>query len=59
IKEAWQHKGYGNKLLTEAENVSKEYGANKILVLSALGTKEYYAKLGYKPEGPYMSKRLT
>jgi elongator complex protein 3 len=59
IEEAWQHKGYGKKLLAEAENKSKEYGAKKILILSALGTKEYYRKLGYKPEGPYMSKRLT
>jgi len=58
IEEAWQHKGYGRKLLVEAENKSREYGVKKILILSALGTKEYYRKFGYKPEGPYMSKKL-
>ncbi|MEM2896515.1 MAG: tRNA uridine(34) 5-carboxymethylaminomethyl modification radical SAM/GNAT enzyme Elp3, partial [Candidatus Bathyarchaeia archaeon] len=59
IKDAWQHKGYGERLLMEAENKSRENGVKKILILSALGTKEYYGRLGYKPHGPYMVKMLN
>ncbi len=56
---AWQHRGYGSTLLREAERIAREeYGARKILVLSALGVKEYYAKQGYKKDGVYMSKYL-
>jgi elongator complex protein 3 len=57
--EAWQHKGYGAMLLAEAERTSAEdFDAKKIFVLSALGTKQYYHRLGYKPEGPYTAKAL-
>jgi len=58
-KKAWQHKGYGSALLSEAERISKEdYDLEKILVISALGTKQYYKRFGYSHDGPYMSKRL-
>ena len=57
-KEAYQHMGYGAELLSEAEEVSRAKGVEKILVTSALGTKRYYKRFGYKPDGPYMSKRL-
>jgi elongator complex protein 3 len=53
-----QHRGLGTRLLQEAENVSKEYSRSKILVISALGTKEYYRKRGYQDEGVYVSKSL-
>jgi len=57
--ENWQHKGHGVSLLKEAERISREeYDLRKILVLSALGTKKYYARAGYARDGPYMSKRL-
>ena len=56
---AWQHKGYGSTLLAEAERLSKEdYNLKKILVISALGTKRYYARFGYQHDGAYMSKIL-
>ena len=57
-QDAWQHKGLGQELLAEAEVLAKERGAEKILVLSALGTKAYYAKVGYAHHGPYMGKSL-
>jgi elongator complex protein 3 len=58
-RDSWQHKGHGASLLKEAERLSaEEYGVKKILVLSALGTKEYYSRVGYRRDGPYMSKRL-
>ncbi len=56
---AWQHKGYGSILLREAERVAKEeYDSKKILVISALGTKQYYKRFGYSRDGVYVSKRL-
>jgi len=59
LAKAWQHKGYGGILLEEAERIAKEdYGLEKILVISALGTKQYYKRFGYSYDGPYMSKML-
>ncbi|MCD6431944.1 tRNA uridine(34) 5-carboxymethylaminomethyl modification radical SAM/GNAT enzyme Elp3 [Candidatus Bathyarchaeota archaeon] len=59
LTNAWQHKGYGSILLSEAERVSREdYNLKKILVISALGTKQYYMRFGYNYDGPYMSKKL-
>ena len=57
--EAWQHKGYGGVLLSEAERISLEdYDRKKIVVTSALGTKQYYKRFGYDYDGPYVSKFL-
>lgn len=54
-----QHLGLGKKLINEAEKISKEeFDANKILIISAVGTREYYRKLGYSLDGPYMQKKL-
>ncbi len=56
---AWQHKGYGALLLSEAEQISKaEYDRRKVVVISALGAKRYYKRFGYQHDGPYMSKIL-
>ena len=56
----WQHKGYGKKLIAEAERLSaEEYDKDKIVILSALGTKRYYMKFNYRHDGPYMSKKLN
>ncbi len=55
-----QHSGLGKNLMKEAEKISKEeFDAKKILVISAIGTREYYQKLGYSLYGPYMSKILN
>ena len=55
-----QHSGLGKNLMREAEKISKEeFDAKKILVISAVGTREYYQKLGYSLYGPYMSKILN
>ncbi len=54
-----QHKGIGKTLLSEAEFVAKKYKKKKIVVISGIGVKEYYKKLGYKKEGNYMVKNLV
>jgi len=53
-----QHKGFGKKLLEKAEQISKENKKDKIVIISGVGVREYYAKLGYKLEGSYMVKKL-
>jgi elongator complex protein 3 len=59
LARAWQHKGYGAILLSKAEHVALEsYNLKKLLVISALGTKQYYARFGYKRDGVYVSKML-
>jgi elongator complex protein 3 len=59
LAKAWQHKGYGGILLSEAERITQEnYSFKKISVISALGTKQYYRRFGYKYDGVYMSKML-
>jgi elongator complex protein 3 len=56
---AWQHKGYGAILLSEAERIAQEdYDLKKLLVISALGTKQYYMRFGYNHDGVYVSKIL-
>jgi elongator complex protein 3 len=60
LSEAWQHQGYGGILLSEAERLSREeYKINKMVVISALGTKQYYKQFGYNYDGPYVSKKFN
>ena len=55
-----QHSGIGKKLMSEAERITKEeFDSKKLLVISAVGTREYYKKLGYSLNGPYMAKKLA
>jgi elongator complex protein 3 len=60
LARAWQHRGYGGVLLSEAERTSiEDYNRTKVVVISALGTKQYYKQFGYKYDGPYVSKQLN
>lgn len=55
----WQHRGWGEELLREAERISREeFGAEKVLVLAGIGTRNYYRRFGYERDGPYMAKKL-
>lgn len=55
---AWQHRGLGRTLLEEAERLAVERGKEKVAVLSGIGVREYYRRLGYRREGPYMCKEV-
>jgi elongator complex protein 3 len=47
-------------LMEEAERISREeHGSKKLAVISGVGTRNYYSKLGYELEGPYMVKHLN
>ncbi len=53
-----QHKGWGKRLMQKAEAIALDHGKKKMVVISGVGVREYYKKLGYEKEGPYMVKRL-
>lgn len=51
--------GFGMLLMEEAERIAREeHGSTKLAVISGVGTRNYYAKIGYKLDGPYMSKNI-
>lgn len=54
-----QHMGFGKKLLERAEEIAREDGKEKMAVISGVGAREYYRKLGYSLEGAYMCKKLV
>lgn len=55
----FQHQGFGTLLMEEAERIAREeHGSTKISVISGVGVRNYYARLGYHLDGPYMSKDL-
>ena len=55
----WQHKGIGKALIKQAEEIAIENSIEKMLIMSAIGTREYYKTLGYYKDGPYMSRFLN
>ncbi|KAL3227494.1 hypothetical protein MRX96_004197 [Rhipicephalus microplus] len=56
----FQHQGFGTLLMEEAERIARdEHGSRKLAVISGVGTRNYYRKLGYELDGPYMSKLLA
>ncbi len=56
--EKWQHRGFGKLLMFEAEKIARDLGMKKIAVISGVGVRNYYKKLGYVLEGHYMVKSL-
>ncbi len=55
---SFQHRGIGKSLMAKAEETAKQNGKNKIVVLAGIGAKQYFARLMYNYDGPYMSKML-
>jgi elongator complex protein 3 len=56
-QKAAQHKGLGKKLMKKAEKIAKEeFGLKKIAVISGVGVRQYYRKLGYRLKETYMIK---
>jgi len=58
-KGAPQHQGFGKKLMAEAERIARENGYKKMAVISGIGVRAYYRKLGYRLQGEYMCKHLV
>ena len=53
-----QHMGLGSHLVTSACNIAQEAGFDQISVISAIGTREYYRKLGFHDAGLYQVREL-
>jgi len=54
-KIAPQHRGLGKKIIKEAEKITKkEFDLNKIAIISGVGARKYFRKLGYKLRKKYM-----
>eukprot|EP00051_Salpingoeca_urceolata_P005217 m.71303 g.71303 ORF g.71303 m.71303 type:complete len:806 (+) comp14156_c0_seq2:172-2589(+) len=57
-----QHTGVGKFLMATAERLSCLYGFNKVAVISGVGVRDYYTRLGYildEREGEYMIKDIS
>jgi len=58
-KEAAQHSGLGRRLVAEAERLAADANFTNIAVISAIGTRGYYEKLGFTEVELYHHKALT
>lgn len=59
IEKSAQHKGWGKKLLSEAETIAKkEFGLEQMNIIAGIGVREYYKKLGYEQNGAFVKKNL-
>jgi elongator complex protein 3 len=54
----FQHRGFGGSLMERAIERCRSAGYDRMHVLSAVGTRAYYRRWGFEPEGPHMTKRL-
>jgi len=53
-----QHKGLGKELMKKAEDIARKNKIKRMAVISGIGVREYYKKLGYKLDHWYMIKDL-
>lgn len=53
-----QHQGLGKNLIQIAKEIAKEKGFLKLAVISAIGTRDYYNKNGFKLENLYQIASL-
>lgn len=57
-KKKVQHSGLGKKLMAEAEKIAQENRFKNLAVISGVGVRGYYRKLGYKLKDTYMVKNF-
>lgn len=57
-KGGWQHRGFGSRLLAEAEKIAGDKGYDSLEVTSGIGARPYYRRHGYELLEPYMVKLL-
>jgi histone acetyltransferase (RNA polymerase elongator complex component) len=53
-----QHKWLGKKLIAITEQITSTRGYTRLSIISGVGVRGYYAKLGYELEGTYMVKKV-
>lgn len=57
-KQKIQHSGLGKELMKKAEAIAAKKMIKKIAVISGVGVRNYYRKLGYKLKAEYMVKNF-
>jgi GNAT superfamily N-acetyltransferase len=56
----FQHQGFGTLLMEEAERIAREeHGSVKLAVISGVGVRSYYARLGYRYARPLHNSTKT
>jgi elongator complex protein 3 len=58
LEKAGQHKGYGKKLIEKAVELTKSYNIPRLAVISGVGVRDYYRKLGFKDGGLYQFLKI-
>jgi elongator complex protein 3 len=53
-----QHAGLGRKMMKKAEEMASVNGYKRMVVISGVGVRDYYRKLGYKLRDTYMVKKI-
>jgi elongator complex protein 3 len=56
VDRQWQHRGYGEELLEDAQEKAVTAGYTKLAIISGIGVRPYYRHLGFTQDGPYMSR---
>lgn len=51
-----QHQGWGRRLMAKAEELTRHRGITRLAVISGVGVREYYRKLGYELKEGFMVK---
>lgn len=55
---AAQHSGLGTQLIRRAEEIAREKGFQRLAVISAIGTRQYYMKRGFERGEFYLIKNI-
>ncbi|MFA7653967.1 MAG: tRNA uridine(34) 5-carboxymethylaminomethyl modification radical SAM/GNAT enzyme Elp3 [Candidatus Magasanikbacteria bacterium] len=58
-KDDIQHTGLGRALMLKAEEICRKQKIDRLAVISGIGVRDYYKKLGYRLENGYMIKKLS
>lgn len=54
-----QHTGLGTSLLEEAETIARRAGYERLVVIAAVGTRQYYLERGFQRGDLYLLKELS
>ncbi len=54
-----QHAGLGTRLIDQAMQIARDAGFKRIAVISAIGTREYYRRLGFELGELYMARAVN
>jgi elongator complex protein 3 len=54
-----QHQGLGKRLLSQAETLARLAGYTQMAIISGVGVRGYYKKMGYKLSRTYLIKKIN